>query len=393
MLTKEEIKSILANILDSSIDDITDDIPLVSLGYDSLKFVNTIVAIESQCNIEFYDSDLLLDNFKDVLSIYQITRKYFAQDTKLYKCIITDCDGVLWRGIAGESGDDRAFVDEKTQKVCALLRNCREHGLLLANCSKNEYSNVDAMLGYTSIDTDDFAIIETNVIDKAESVLHILDAFGYAANNAIYIDDSDAELDYLKIKIPELTVIKADYTTDFSQKLSATLSPMFRFEAIDRTSKYREQKLRESIHVRVASPDEYNQILKTQKKCQKAQLSDVSRLAELSQRANRFNLTGARYTEEELKSMMCSNKYSIYKLCAQDKFGDMGLVAMAIIQGGVIESFILSCRVFGRGFEFDLLNRIQSDYSADLRGIYISTGKNDYCKYFYRNRGVEYELR
>ena len=89
--------------------------------------------------------------------------------------------------------------------------------------------------------------------------------------------------------------------------------------------------------------------------------------------------------------MLSDRDYSVYKLCAEDKFGDMGLVAMAVIHGNVIESFIMSCRVFGRGFEKKLLDKIESD-KPDIIGLYHPTGKNDYCKDFYKDNGVRYEL-
>ena len=51
----------------------------------------------------------------------------------------------------------------------------------------------------------------------------------------------------------------------------------------------------------------------------------------------------------------------------------------------------MSCRVFGRVFEKKLLNKIESD-KGNIIGLYHQTGKNDYCKDFYKNNGVRYEL-
>ena len=390
MFNKEEIKSILSDILKCPADEITDEIPLSDLGYDSLKFISTVVEIESKYGIEVLDSDLLPDNFKDVSSICETLKKYFEDKQKLYKCVITDCDGVLWHGISGESSDDHAYTDESTNEFCKLLRDLRGKGVLLAVCSKNDRANIDFMLSLTSVNPDDFAIIEADTPDKSDSISYILNEFGFSADNAVYIDDSDAEIEYVKSRIPEITAIKADYSENFTAKLSEMFSNL-PADSIDRTAKFREQKEREKVHRNTSSPEEYNRILDTKIVCNKAVKGDASRLSELSQRANRFNLTGARYTEDEIVNILINRTYSIYKLCAEDKFGDMGLVAMAIVQGDIIENFIMSCRVFGRGFEKKLLNKIESD-RGNIIGLYHPTGKNDYCKDFYKNNGVRYEL-
>ena len=391
MFRKDEIKSILSDILECPADEITDEIPLSDLGYDSLKFISTVVEIESKYGIEVLDSDLLPDNFKDVSSICETLKKYFEDKQKLYKCVITDCDGVLWRGISGESGNDMAYSDEITNEFCKLLHELREKGLLLAVCSKNEPTNIENMLDSTLISSDDFAMIEADTADKADSILYILGEFGFSADNAVYIDDSDAELEYVQNKIPEITILKADHSENLTDKLRMMFTAL-PVDAIDRTVKFREQKEREKVHRNTSSPEEYNLILETKIICNKAVKGDASRLSELSQRANRFNLTGARYTEDEIVNILINRSYSIYKLCAEDKFGDMGIVAMAIVHGDIIENFIMSCRVFGRRFENELLERIKSDNSDSIIGLYHPTGKNDYCKDFYKDNGVRYEL-
>lgn len=391
-INKERIKLILSSVLNCPIEDITDEIPLTEIGLDSIKFISTIVDIESTYNIEILDSDLLLDNFKNILSICDTLEKYSDGNLKLYKCVITDCDGVLWHGISGESGDDKAFSDNDTNTFCKILHDLRKRGVLLAICSKNELQNIEAMFDNTSMSFDDFALIEANTINKADSVSYILNEFGFSSDNAIFIDDDDAELEYVKNKIPALTVIKATNKDDFAKNISNMFSYLDESNAIDRTAQYREQKEREKIHHHTSSSKEYNQILETKTVCGKATSQDAFRLAELSQRANRFNLSGVKYTETDIENMMLSKGYSIYKLCAKDKFGDMGLVALSVIRDNIIESFIMSCRVFGRDFETELLKKIQLEFGNNLKGVYHQTGKNEYCRNFYEEHGVTYEL-
>lgn len=391
--TNSDIKAILSEILECKPEDITDDIDLAELGFDSLKFINLIVELEAKYDIEIFDSDLVVDKFKSVTSILETLAKYFDDiPPRLYKCVITDCDGVLWRGISGEDGDDSPYTDETTNRFCERLHELRERGVLLVICSKNERGNIESMLKNTPLSTEDFALIETDAADKADTISYILSEFGFLVDSAVYVDDSDSELEFIKAKLPELTVVSAR-NDDYVDKLSSLFANLPAAEAIDRTEQFREQKEREKLHKSTASPEEFNRILKTKTTISEASNDNVERLAELSQRANRFNLTGARYTAEEIAGMLEAADYTVYMLSASDKLGDMGLVAFTVLHSNVIESFFMSCRVFGRGFEYELIDEIRQNHKDGLIDIYHPTGKNDYCKEFYQNRGVKYELR
>ena len=264
--------------------------------------------------------------------------------------------------------------------------------MLLAICSKNERGNIEAMLNKTTLSPEDLALIETDAADKADTISYILSEFGFAVDSAVYVDDSDSELEFIKAKLPELTLVNVRNDSEYIDKLSSLFANLPAAEAIDRTEQFREQKEREKLHKSTASPEEFNRILETKTTISKASSEEIERLAELSQRANRFNLTGARYTAEEIAGMLEAADYTVYTLSASDKLGDMGLVAFAVLHSNVIESFFMSCRVFGRGFEYELIDEIRQNHEGGLVGIYHSTGKNDYCKDFYQNCGVEYEL-
>ncbi len=127
--------------------------------------------------------------------------------------------------------------------------------MLLAVCSKNERVNIDSMLSLTSVCPDDFAMIEADMSDKSDSISYILNEFGFSADNALYIDDSYAEIEYVKNKIPEITVLKADYSGNLTERLSAMFSSL-PADSIDRTVKFREQKEHEKVRRNTGSPEE-----------------------------------------------------------------------------------------------------------------------------------------
>ena len=60
-------------------------------------------------------------------------------------------------------------------------------------------------------------------------------------------------------------------------------------------------------------------------------------------------------TEEEVKALIQNPCYSVFHAKLQDKFGDHGIIAFALIDKNKdawhIQSLLMSCRVFGRNVE------------------------------------------
>src|SRR4029079_11238939 len=80
------------------------------------------------------------------------------------------------------------------------------------------------------------------------------------------------------------------------------------------------------------------------------------RIAELTQKSNQFNLTTRRYSKAQVDAFMDSEAADVYSIHVSDKFGDAGLTGVLITtqcEPGTarIDSFLMSCRVLGRGIE------------------------------------------
>ena len=87
----------------------------------------------------------------------------------------------------------------------------------------------------------------------------------------------------------------------------------------------------------------------------------VDRVAQLTQRTNQFNFTTVRRNDGEIQRLADSG-LECRAVEAKDRFGDYGLVG-AMIFGGrsgalEIDTFLLSCRVLGRGVEHAMLNEL-----------------------------------
>ncbi len=48
----------------------------------------------------------------------------------------------------------------------------------------------------------------------------------------------------------------------------------------------------------------------------------------------------------------------VYAARVVDRFGDMGIVGVAIVRGGELETFLMSCRALGRRIEAQILRHV-----------------------------------
>ena len=371
---------------------ISDDVELAGIGLDSIRFIQFIVELENKFDIEVFDSDLLYSNFSTLSKIYETLDKYFVttKESRLIKCVITDCDGVLWEGIAGEGERDHPKLTQHNIDIQHTLKFLCDHGIYICICSKNSQENIRNMLcGETPLALSDISIFEWDTSDKSISVKHILQALHLSPDNVVFIDDSLYECGLISAIFPEMTVM---FTGDYKGGLSTEISMMFKNlpnHLMNRTELYRQQKKREQIRLYAKSVEEFNQQLQTETVCFLATSKDTSRIAELSQRTNRFNASNIRYSEKQIRNILENSIYKVYALTAIDIYGDMGLVAAAIVCDDVIENFMVSCRVFDRGFENVLIEKIKSNHTQSLKGLYHQTSQNSNCRVFYQNVNVE----
>ena len=71
-----EIKKFVNNGTDANI---TEETSLVELGIDSLMTVELVLGLEDAFNIQFNDSDLEMENLRNVRDIVNLVNKYIEQ--------------------------------------------------------------------------------------------------------------------------------------------------------------------------------------------------------------------------------------------------------------------------------------------------------------------------
>jgi FkbH-like protein len=118
-------------------------------------------------------------------------------------------------------------------------------------------------------------------------------------------------------------------------------------------------------------------------------------VVQLINKTNQFNLTTRRYSEAQVAAMP-EQGWRVYGLRVQDRFGDEGLVGVAIIAPGPegaweLDTLLMSCRVIGRGIETALLAFVAEEArragGTRLTGWFVPTGKNELVRDLYSRHG------
>jgi FkbH-like protein len=164
---------------------------------------------------------------------------------------------------------------------------------------------------------------------------------------------------------------------------------------------YQDESGRRKLQKNSGCIDEFLEKLGMEVTVKYADEKSIQRIAQLTQRTNQFNLTTKRYSDADIKKFVDNDTCDVLYLSLKDKYGDAGIVGVAILQfsgdTGKIDTFLLSCRVIGRGVENAFLSCIIE--AARLRkveivqGVYLPTSKNQQVSEFYNRCGFDEKLR
>lgn len=405
---------------------------------EAIKTPNVVLVDLTKCVAEVSTGasvDWRLWNSSRLLYTPQFFKFYTAQimpafrtvTGKVRKALIFDCDNTLWEGIVGEDGLDGIGLDPTTPKgrpffeVQTLALSLRRQGVVLAVCSKNNPEDVDAVIDthpFMVLRDADFAFKRINWSSKVDNIVDIAKSLNLGLDSVVFVDDSDFEANLVESGIPQVAVMKVpkargNYPAEFRRCMSLFWSPVLTEEDIARTKLYQDQAERNADASGFVNIDEYLKSLNLVMTVQRNAVGQIQRIAQLTQKTNQFNLTTRRYTPSEIESIIKRPDCAIYTFDLSDRFGDMGTTGLAIVNFkdlvGVadIETFLLSCRVLGRGAEHKFLDFVIQDLRerceiVSITASYARTAKNAQTEKFYDGHGftvrqtgperIDYEL-
>ncbi len=329
--------------------------------------------------------------------------------SKNKKCIVLDLDNTLWGGVIGEDGFDgielghtsngKAFVEFQKE-----LLSLWKEGIILAVNSKNNFDDAMKVIREHPemvLRERNFASIQINWNDKAENMKQISNELNIGLNSFVFFDDDNLNQERVKQEFPEILTL--DLPEDPSQ-YAPILKDLNDFNVLQRTQEdanrgemYAQQRERKEFENSVSNLDEFLKQLDIRVKIKKSDEFLIPRISQLTLKTNQFNLTTRRYQEEDIRKF--SNDKSFKVGCAQvtDKFGDNGITGAFIVKKDddvwTIDTFLLSCRIMGRGVENAILTEILKDAKnnkiQEVKAEFIPTEKNKPAENFLLEYGFE----
>lgn len=301
------------------------------------------------------------------------------------KAIVTDLDGTLWKGVLGEDGvvgiDCSAHGSGAAFHVLQkYLAKLKREGILLAYSSKNEQADVEQ--AFATLDAplslSDFAAGRCGWSAKSSSIVDLAAELGLALDSMIVLDDSPAELAEITANVPEVTTLRtpvegAEWLALFDELQRLCFTPRVREE--DRFRTGASELLRRDEVARTAGPRGLAHL-----KAMEQTLSVVpdafadSRVLELINKTNQFNLTGERFDEAAWLEWAEQPGAFCVSCRLDDRFGPYGTIAAVTGRRGGgrtldIRQLVVSCRALGRGVEtvlLDWLVRMESASAATI---------------------------
>jgi len=122
----------------------------------------------------------------------------------------------------------------------------------------------------------------------------------------------------------------------------------------------------------------------------------ATRIAQLTQKTNQFNVTTRRYTEAEIRRFIDDPDWMVAHFSLADRFGDAGIVGGALVRGvaggsAEFDTFLMSCRVIGRkaeaAFLAQVLESLKDRGVSRVRAVYVPTEKNGLVAEFWPQHG------
>jgi FkbH-like protein len=218
-------------------------------------------------------------------------------------------------------------------------------------------------------------------------------------DSLIFIDDNPNERELMRQALPEVLTPELPTDPALYRSVLETLPQLQMLgvtqEDRKRVELYRSGKQREASRAQSTTLEDYLHSLDIQTVVAPASERTLPRIHQLFQRTNQFNTTTRRHELETLRTLAQGDEARLYGLSARDRFGDHGLVAVALVrlqqEHWRIDSFLMSCRVIGYGIETALLGLIARDAgragAAGLVGEFIPTAKNKPAEDIYRKHG------
>ena len=329
------------------------------------------------------------------------------------KCIVLDLDNTLWGGIIGEDGFDRIDLSLKPPGMAfvefqRVLLALYQRGIILAINSRNNEDEALKVIRehpYMVLREENFATMKINWSDKLSNMKEIAEELNIGLESIVYFDDDPINRELMLKAIPQIMTVSLPEDPSL---YASTLMRINDFNTLAVTSEdmkrgqmYKQEQKRIELKNSASNVEDFLKQLDIKVTMKKADNFTIPRIAQLTLKTNQFNLTTRRYQEEDVRTFAYDQTKLIGCAQTEDKFGDNGITGVYIVNKNhaekewFIDTFLLSCRVMGRGIEDAMLgfilNKAKEEGIVKVKAEFIPTKKNKPCEQLLPDFGFQKE--
>src|SRR6185437_10729155 len=240
------------------------------------------------------------------------------------KCLVFDLDNTLWGGIVGDDGAAAlkiggAYPGSAHLELQKYGRNLVAQGVMLAVASKNDEDvALDAIANHPemALRPDSFVAVRANWDPKPGNVRQLANSLNIGVDSMVFVDDNPVERGLMRELLPQVTTVElpndpAGYAATVARRGDFNLLTLTD-EDLNRTAMYRAQVQREELQSGSGTLEEYLLGLHSQLTVERLGEFNAARIVQLFGKTNQFNLTGIRYTEEEVRRRSQSGEAAFF---------------------------------------------------------------------------------
>jgi FkbH-like protein len=322
------------------------------------------------------------------------------------KCLVLDLDNTLWGGVVGEDGMENIMLslDPPGNGFIAFQQAILDHyhrGVILAINSRNNPDDAWEVIRKHPnmiLKENHFAAARINWNDKAENLRELADELNIGLDSMVFLDDDPTNRELVRTLVPEvetpdLPPDPSEYAR-FLNALACFPSGAVTDEDAMRGHLYVTERLRKEEEKKYGNKEDFLRGLALELFVYEDDASCIPRLAQLTEKTNQFNTDKIPLTEAEIADAVASPDHAVFYARLQDKFGDHGVIAFALVEKTRdrwhIRSLLMSCRVFGRGVEDAMLGvmlkRAHEGGAERMTIAFRKTPKNEPAREFVEAR-------
>ena len=335
----------------------------------------------------------------------RIIKSIFGRNKKVLNL---DLDNTLWGGVIGDDGPENIEIGQETSlgqtyaEFQDYLKQHKKLGVLLSVNSKNNEDT--ALSGLERADSvlkrEDFVAFRANWEPKSHNLYATADELKLLPESFVFVDDNPAEREIVRQEVPGAAVPEITKVEEYIRVLDRSgffEVTNFSEDDLKRNEMYLANEQRNRMQKNFSDYGDYLRSLEMKAQIGAFDPAYFSRIAQLTNKSNQFNLTTHRYSQSEIEQIAADPQY--LTLCGrlEDKFGDNGVVSIVIGRKEKdvlqIELWLMSCRVLKRDMEYAMMDTLVKQCRdcgiRQIYGYFYPTAKNAMVKDFYALQGFE----